>query len=446
MNTATTYDRGTYGLYEMFLQALRTSNSDPSDGHGNVPSPAKFQELAPEVLRHPSLRNFLHQYLNHVHPVLPFLAEDQLRCSFDQIHDLASDLVRTRLYMVLAIGAVFPRIASFHDASLSHQLFQASIRRPSFTAQRLEFVENLLLFTIYSVLDSSSGSSWHLSELSMRTCISLGLHQKSSGHTHKWLIFWSSYLLERCIGFSLGLPPTISNDAILADPPSAGSSTSSWNIGSTGCVASLSGSNGPFFTLCNLAYALSSLVHQPDSLKTTNLESLQKDALPTIDNGPALQSFVILQLLARHQSLAARYQVGDTKDALACTMAFSQLLEARINSNCTMPWITGFGFAELVTALLNLLARASRASLLQGNIDLRRVISSAKSVFAYLSARFDFFKSYTDAYRVFEETILSEAKESANIDFLMRSSHFEATKNAFELFGVPLLLPKPSTA
>ncbi len=35
----------------------------------------------------------------------------------------------------------------------------------------------LLLFTIYSLLDASAGSSWQLVDLAMQSCIVLGLHQ-----------------------------------------------------------------------------------------------------------------------------------------------------------------------------------------------------------------------------------------------------------------------------
>lgn len=84
-----------------------------------------------------------------------------------------------------------------------------------FEARTLESLEGMLLLVIYQLRSPSQPGIWSLIGMTMRHVLSLGLHRKFHGPNivdqRRKRIFWTTYMLERSIARTLGLPVSISD-------------------------------------------------------------------------------------------------------------------------------------------------------------------------------------------------------------------------------------------
>ncbi|KAH0425022.1 hypothetical protein CcaCcLH18_11241 [Colletotrichum camelliae] len=86
----------------------------------------------------------------------------------------------------------------------------------------LEHIHCMIMLLIYSLFNSSGGSTWHLLGLAVKTCISLGLHREPDAHSNltipeanrrRWL-FWTVYYFDRMISLVMDRPVSIQDDDI----------------------------------------------------------------------------------------------------------------------------------------------------------------------------------------------------------------------------------------
>ena len=90
-------------------------------------------------------------------------------------------------------------------------------------------VQALLLMVMYSLRSSEAPSTWYLTGIIVRLCISLGLHRDlppaRARHMSAYYlqmrrrIFWSAYTVDRMLSMTLGRPPNIADEDIDASMP-----------------------------------------------------------------------------------------------------------------------------------------------------------------------------------------------------------------------------------
>lgn len=94
-----------------------------------------------------------------------------------------------------------------------------------FEARTLESLEGMLLLVIYQLRSPSRPGIWSLIGMTMRHALSLGLHRKLHGpkvaDQRRKRIFWTTYMLERSIARTLGLPVSVSDRDIDVTFPAA---------------------------------------------------------------------------------------------------------------------------------------------------------------------------------------------------------------------------------
>jgi hypothetical protein len=94
-----------------------------------------------------------------------------------------------------------------------------------FEARTLESLEGMLLLVIYQLRSPSRPGIWTLIGMTMRHALSLGLHRKFHGPNavdqRRKRIFWTTYMLERSVARTLGLPISISDRDIDVSFPAA---------------------------------------------------------------------------------------------------------------------------------------------------------------------------------------------------------------------------------
>lgn len=94
-----------------------------------------------------------------------------------------------------------------------------------FETRTLESLEGMLLLVIYQLRSPSRPGIWTLIGMTMRHAMSLGLHRKFHGpkviDQRRKRIFWTTYMLERSIARTLGLPTSVSDRDVDVDFPAA---------------------------------------------------------------------------------------------------------------------------------------------------------------------------------------------------------------------------------
>jgi hypothetical protein len=92
-----------------------------------------------------------------------------------------------------------------------------------FETRTLESLEGMLLLVIFQLRSPSCPGIWSLVGTTMRHAISLGLHRKFHGpgvvDQRRKRIFWTTYMLERSIARTLGLPVSVSDRDIDVEFP-----------------------------------------------------------------------------------------------------------------------------------------------------------------------------------------------------------------------------------
>lgn len=185
VETVSLYRGELYCLHKMARRALRLENCDP---RGMLNFTQKKSLLA-SYSRPPSSNapldydlavSYANKYFAYIHPTFPIVSEDAIRNTLRQIaNGSQSDLQeRTITYLVISIGAILP-IESFaaFDTYNSANYFLQSLDILYSYDESATTVQILLLLTICSLFDPSTGNSWHLIDLATQACIDMGYHQ-----------------------------------------------------------------------------------------------------------------------------------------------------------------------------------------------------------------------------------------------------------------------------
>ncbi|KAK6342235.1 hypothetical protein TWF730_001712 [Orbilia blumenaviensis] len=145
------------------------------------------------------------------------------------------------IYMVLAIGITLDEDSASHSAFFSNHFLFAAIRHFEAvlegsegsnvgTDDPIDTIRALLLLAIYSLYSPSAGPTWHFIGLAIRKAICLGYHmdmvQGEDGgpvdervqEERRW-VFWTAYVLDRCICQALDRPFSIQDTDVTAKLP-----------------------------------------------------------------------------------------------------------------------------------------------------------------------------------------------------------------------------------
>lgn len=193
-----------YGLHRMIMLAMGVDNRHPS--HSRRANPL-FSHARHASSFHPAqelTRVYLNNYFTAVHGAFPILDKVTAQEHLD-IASTGEAIESPVLLMVLAIGAVFSTEQGTLATYDAIELFLAASRccLTIATENGPELVQFLLLASLFSLFNSTGGSTWHLLGLAVQTCISQGLHQKrvtSNQPGNKDMlsnVFWAVFVLDR---------------------------------------------------------------------------------------------------------------------------------------------------------------------------------------------------------------------------------------------------------
>ncbi|KAL3440627.1 fungal-specific transcription factor domain-containing protein [Aspergillus insuetus] len=134
-----------------------------------------------------------------------------------------------KLFMLYAIGAAMLQLSDQHDPMTPRVYFATALQFDTAMirdALSIAGVEGRMLMIMYELRSSSSSSVWFAIGVAMRICIHLEMHREShyiplSPHEAQLRrrLFWSVYLIERHVAWSLGRPFSIAEDDIDTKSP-----------------------------------------------------------------------------------------------------------------------------------------------------------------------------------------------------------------------------------
>ncbi|RDW60105.1 hypothetical protein BP5796_11711 [Coleophoma crateriformis] len=175
----------------------------------------------------------INAYFANVHIRFPFLNELEILDLHKRRHELVEHSTENsfglfKVLMVYAIGAAILRITETYNDTSSEVFVQAALLFNSVDRNYPSFqgIEAMALLVIYNLRSSSSSAAWYMIGLAMRTAVDLGLHREAyykalTPRTAQMRrrLFWTVYLLERSVAWSLGRPFSIGEQDIDAGLP-----------------------------------------------------------------------------------------------------------------------------------------------------------------------------------------------------------------------------------
>lgn len=183
-----------------------------------------------QSLDHSTGTRVFEAYFNNLHVRLPFLD----RSEFSELHakrdtlsgaTIEGRLGQFRLYMVYAIGAAICQMTEEYDSISAGRLRELAYRFDPHCGESMPIsissIEARMLSILYRIRFASSVNMWYMICSAMGGCVELGLHRESSyqhlrphERERRRRLFWSVYLIERYIAWTLGRPFSIAEEEI----------------------------------------------------------------------------------------------------------------------------------------------------------------------------------------------------------------------------------------
>ena len=167
-----------------------------------------------ESITHQAARNFVDAYFRHVHRAYPFINQKHVLSELERLADPVQGASNT-LYLIMAIGCTTLERAGELQQNSSSSIF--SINSQALLQENLggngeeEPIATLVLLGIWALFDPAA-SVWTIVGALGRQALFLGLSRKSDGNeVSPWKtelmrrLFWSIFVLDRLVSFSLGL-------------------------------------------------------------------------------------------------------------------------------------------------------------------------------------------------------------------------------------------------
>ncbi|KAK2040111.1 hypothetical protein LZ31DRAFT_504896 [Colletotrichum somersetense] len=218
-----------FSLGEIVSGALAIDGRDPSKASPAPHTPTvNGHSLA---LTRDTTSGYFRRFLEYA-IFLPYLDQAGLMEQYDSVissnaqsHNGARNPLHVfNVHMALAIG-IMTVPDSAHLSMLSagfHAVATEQLQIILRSEASLEHIHCMIMLLLYSLSNSVGGSAWHLLGLTVKTCISLGLHREPDSHAdlttaelnrRRWL-FWSVYSLDRTLSIAMDRPLSIQDDDI----------------------------------------------------------------------------------------------------------------------------------------------------------------------------------------------------------------------------------------
>ncbi|KAK2052120.1 hypothetical protein LY76DRAFT_527313 [Colletotrichum caudatum] len=223
-----------FSLGEVVSGALAIDGRDPSKASPAPQTPTVDGHSL--TLTRDSTSGYFRRFLECA-ICLPYLDQAGLMQQYDSVissnaqsHNGARDPLHIfNVHMALAIG-IMTVPDSAHLSMLSagfHAVATKQLQIILRSEVSLEHIHCMVMLLLYSLFNSVGGSAWHLLGLTVKTCISLGLHREPDSHAdlttaelnrRRWL-FWSVYSLDRTLSIAMDRPLSIQDDDISVQIP-----------------------------------------------------------------------------------------------------------------------------------------------------------------------------------------------------------------------------------
>ncbi|KAL6236249.1 hypothetical protein BDW75DRAFT_229695 [Aspergillus navahoensis] len=175
----------------------------------------------------------LEAYFKSMQMRLPFLCRAEIYDLHARRHEpvgpsTAEQFARFKIFMVYAIGAAILKMTEMYDSTPPRNYFVAAMQyQPAIQGSlSISSIEALMLLAMYNLQSSASSSVWYMMGLATRICVDFGLHREVQYRRlspyeaqRRRRLFWSVYLNERSVAWSLGRPFSIGDEEIDAEPP-----------------------------------------------------------------------------------------------------------------------------------------------------------------------------------------------------------------------------------
>ncbi|KAL4927992.1 transcription factor domain-containing protein [Aspergillus undulatus] len=182
-------------------------------------------------------KRILDAYFKSMQMRLPFLCRDEIYALHARRHEpvptganssTSAQFARFKIFMVYAIGAAILRMTEMYESTPPRNYFVTAMQYQPAIQESLSInsIEALMLLAMYNLQSSASSSVWYMMGLATRICVDFGLHREAQYRRLKPYeaqrrrrLFWSVYLNERSVAWSLGRPFSIADEEIDAKPP-----------------------------------------------------------------------------------------------------------------------------------------------------------------------------------------------------------------------------------
>ncbi|KAL2841144.1 fungal-specific transcription factor domain-containing protein [Aspergillus pseudoustus] len=175
----------------------------------------------------------LEAYFKSMQMRLPFLCRAEIYELHAKRHNplgssTADQFARFKIFMVYAIGAAILKMTEMYDSTPPRHYFVTAMQyQPSLQESlSINSIEALMLLAMYNLQSSASSSVWYMTGLATRICVDFGLHREAQYRKlrpyeaqRRRRLFWSVYLNDRSVAWSLGRPFSIAEEEIDAEPP-----------------------------------------------------------------------------------------------------------------------------------------------------------------------------------------------------------------------------------
>jgi hypothetical protein len=172
-------------------------------------------------------RRLVDAYFRHIHRAYPFMNKAQVLRELEHSGDSAwprrsSDSTLLFLVMVLGCTTLQRSGQMSSDVSSKFDVPSAEIVQECLLREDLESIQILVLLALYSLFDPGATSTWSIAGIAARKAMSFGLSRRASEDRtlsvteveFRHRLFWSTWVLDRVMSISRGLPPALSDDNI----------------------------------------------------------------------------------------------------------------------------------------------------------------------------------------------------------------------------------------
>ncbi|KAL4922638.1 fungal-specific transcription factor domain-containing protein [Aspergillus aurantiobrunneus] len=196
----------------------------PCENDATGPAPAPDDAMGARILA---------AYFKSMQMRLPFLCRSEVYELHARRHEppgpsKQEQYSRFKIFMVYAIGAAILKMTEMYDSTPPRNYFVSAMQyQPAIQGSlSISSIEALMLLAMYNLQSSASSSVWYMMGLATRICVDFGLHREAQYRglrpyeaQRRRRLFWSVYLNERSVAWSLGRPFSIADEEIDAEPP-----------------------------------------------------------------------------------------------------------------------------------------------------------------------------------------------------------------------------------